>query len=325
MENKLSVSSSPHLKTGEITTWVMLDVIIALVPALVMATILFGWRALFITLVSVGACVLFEFLSRLIMKRSNSLGDLSAVVTGILLAFNLPADIPVWEVIIGDFVAIVVVKQLFGGLGKNFVNPAIVGRITLMISFPGDMAKSQWIMPAVSKFVPDGATGATPLAIIKAGGSMELGDLFFGTRPGCLGETCVAALLIGGLYLVMRRVISPLIPLIFMGTTVGITWIFGQDPLYNLMSGGLMLGAIFMATDYTTCPVNIKGKIVFAVGCGIITAVIRLFGNMPEGVSISILLMNILVPHIENLTAPKPFGYVKPPKKGKDSSKGGAA
>lgn len=313
---KLNVNSSPHLHCGDNTRGIMLDVIIALVPTLVMSAVLFGTRTLLVVGVSVAACVLFEYGFRKLIGRDNTVGDLSAVVTGMLLAFNLPANIPIWMVIIGDFTAIVIVKQFFGGIGQNFVNPALVGRIVLMISFPADMTSKEWIMPLAFKSA-DAATSATPLTFLSSGEPIpfSLKDMFFGLRPGSLGEVCIAALLLGGIYLCIRRVISPIIPLVFMGTTALLTGICGQNVFYNLMSGGLMLGSIFMATDYTTCPINMKGKIVYAVGCGLLTALIRLFGNMPEGVSMAIVLMNILVPHIERLTAPKPFGYVKPKKK----------
>lgn len=314
---KLNVNSSPHLHCGETTAGIMLDVIIALLPALVMSAVLFGVRTLLITAVSVAACMGFEYGFRRLLGRDNTLSDLSAVVTGILLAFNLPATIPIWMVVIGDFVAIVIVKQFFGGIGQNFANPAIVGRIVLMISFPADMSSKEWIMPLAHKSA-DAATSATPLSFLASGEQMpfSLRDMFFGLRPGSLGEVCIAALLLGGIYLCIKRVISPVIPLVFMGTTALITGLCGQNVLYNLMSGGLVLGSIFMATDYTTSPITLKGKIIFAFGCGLLTALIRLFGNMPEGVSMAILLMNILVPHIERLTAPKPFGFVK--KQGKE-------
>ncbi len=321
--SKLTVSASPHFHCGETTAALMGDVLLALLPAVVMSGVLFGWHSILLIAVSVTACLVFEYLTRLLLKRPNSLADLSAAVTGVLLALNLPSNVPWWLPIIGAFVAIVVVKQFFGGIGQNFVNPALVGRITLMVSFPQYMTANQWAVPTT-----DAVTSATPLASIANGDLPSITEMFsktadvdpfsmfLGLRPGSMGETCIAALLLGGLYLCIRKVISPVIPLVFMGTTVGITWIFGQNPYYNLMAGGLVLGAVFMATDYTTCPINLKGKIVYAIGCGIITAVIRLWGGMPEGVSIAIVLMNILVPHIEKLTTPKPFGYVKERKEG---------
>ena len=297
---------------------------------------LFGPRALLVTVVSVAACVLFEFLARKVMKRSMTIGDLSAVVTGILLAFNLPSTIPLWMVVIGDAVAIIVVKQFFGGIGQNFVNPALVGRIVLMASFPVQMsdypAPFAWRMPEVAA-----VTSATPLAqfsdiygaenlqsAMDTAGLPSLLDMLFGVRGGCLGETCAIALLLGFVYLLIRRVISPTIPLVYVGTVAVIMLIAGKGNLefvaYQLLSGGLLLGAIFMATDYTTSPVNFKGKLLYALGCGIITALIRIFASLPEGVSFSILLMNILVPHLDRLTTPKPFGTRKEKKRKKEAA-----
>ena len=336
MQKMLTVSASPHKRTVHTTQGIMLDVILALLPALVLSVILFGPRALVVTLVSVGSCVLFEFLSRKAMKRDMTIGDLSAVVTGMLLAFNLPSTIPLWMVVIGDAAAIIVVKQFFGGIGQNFVNPALVGRIVLMMSFPVQMsdydAPFAWRMGEV-----DVLTSATPLAkfaeiyradsvkvAINASDLPTLSNMFFGVRGGCLGETCAAALLIGFLYLLVRRVISPAIPLTYIGTVALIMLFAGKGNLtfvaYQVLSGGLLLGAIFMATDYTTSPISLKGKIIFAVGCGVVTALIRIFGSLPEGVSFSILLMNILVPHIEHLTTPKPFGTVKVKKTKKEAA-----
>lgn len=306
---KLFVSSSPHLRSGTGVRSIMLDVIIALAPALVASVILFGLRALVVTAVSVGAAVLAEYLSRKIMKRPNSIGDLSAVVTGMLLAFNLPVSIPLWIAALGSAIAIVVVKQFFGGIGQNFVNPALAGRIILMVSFPAQMTK--WTMPLTSWSGVDAVTTATPLGILNEGGGEALPpllDLFFGVRGGCLGETCAVALLLGGVYLVARRVINPIIPLCYVGTAALLSLAFGLDPLMQILSGGLLLGAIFMATDYATSPLTNWGKVIFGVGCGVLTMVIRQFGSLPEGVSFSIVLMNILVPYIERLTRPVPFG-----------------
>ena len=332
----LAVSASPHKRSVDTTRGIMFDVIIALMPALVLSVVLFGFRTLLITAVSVAFCVLFEFLSRKVMKRDNTIGDLSAVVTGILLAFNLPSTMPLWMVIIGDAVAIIVVKQFFGGIGQNFVNPALVGRIVLMTSFPtytnNFVAPFAWRISDV-----DAVTSATPLAqfvdIYKAdninaaisnSALPTLTNMFFGVRGGCLGETCAAALLLGALYLFIRKVISPVIPLCYIGTVAVIMLIAGKGSFafvaYQILAGGLLLGAIFMATDYSTSPINFKGKIVYAIGCGIITSLIRIFGSLPEGVSFSIILMNILVPHIENLTTPKPFGYVKEKKKKEEAA-----
>lgn len=336
MQGMLTVSASPHKRTADTTRGIMLDVILALVPALILSVVLFGPRALLVTVVSVAACVLFEFLARKVMKRSMTIGDLSAVVTGILLAFNLPSTIPLWMVVIGDAVAIIVVKQFFGGIGQNFVNPALVGRIVLMASFPVQMsdypAPFAWRMPEVAA-----VTSATPLAqfsdvygaenlqsAMDAAGLPSLLDMLFGVRGGCLGETCAIALLLGFVYLLIRRVISPTIPLVYVGTVAVIMLIAGKGNLefvaYQLLSGGLLLGAIFMATDYTTSPVNFKGKLLYALGCGLITALIRIFASLPEGVSFSILLMNILVPHLDRLTTPKPFGTRKEKKRKKEAA-----
>lgn len=316
IKQKLTVSASPHFRSRQTTSGIMLDVIIALVPSLVAAYIIFGVRTLILSAVSVIACVAFEYLSRRIMKRHNTISDLSAVVTGLLLAFNVPATMPVWMVIIGDFFAIVIAKQFFGGIGQNFVNPALIGRIVLMSSFPSKMGS--FPEPLVSTLP---LTSATPLASLKSGVSPEqsLLGMFLGLRGGCLGEVCIAALLIGFVYLLVRKVISWHIPVAYIGTVAVIMLLAGKGDfeymLYELMAGGLVLGAVFMATDYTTSPVSKKGKIIYAVGCGIITSLIRIFGNLPEGVSFSIIIMNILVPHIEHITTPKPFGT---PKKAKE-------
>ncbi len=308
MENPLIITSSPHLHCGMTTRGVMLDVLIALSPAAAASILLFGWRSAAVVLVCVASCIAAEYLSRIILKRPQTVGDLSAVVTGVLLAFNLPASVPLWQAAIGGVVAIVVAKQMFGGLGQNFVNPALVGRIVLMASFPEDM--NRWVTPLQGASGVDTTTSATPLEVVIQGGEMNysLQELFVGIRPGSLGETCVLALILGGLYLVIRRVISPTIPLVYIGTVFVMTWLLGQNPFIHILSGGLMLGAIFMATDYTTTPINKTGKIVFAVGCGLLTVLIRVFGSLPEGVSFAIVIMNILVPLIERATRPLPFG-----------------
>lgn len=306
---KLFVSSSPHLRSGTGVRSIMLDVIIALAPALIASVILFGLRALLVTAVSVAAAVLAEYLSRKIMKRPNSIGDLSAVVTGMLLAFNLPVSIPLWIAALGSAIAIVVVKQFFGGIGQNFVNPALAGRIILMVSFPAQMTK--WTMPLTSFSGLDAVTTATPLGILSEGGEQAMPpllDMFFGVRGGCLGETCAVALLLGGVYLVARKVINPIIPICYVGTAALLSLAFGLDPLVQMLSGGLLLGAIFMATDYATSPLTNWGKVIFGIGCGVLTMIIRQFGSLPEGVSFSIVLMNILVPYIDRLTRPVPFG-----------------
>ena len=322
MAKKLTVSASPHVRSKETATGIMLDVIIALLPALVMSVVYFGLRALVLTMTCVVTCVAAEFLSRKVMKRNNTIGDLSAVVTGIILAFNLPATLPLWMAVIGSIFAIVVVKQMFGGIGQNFVNPAMTARIVLMVSFPTAMA--QWVAPFTDTWAADAVTTATPMASLAAvkGGDLSmaaalpsLADMFLGNHGGSMGEVCSVALICGGIYLLLRKVIAPVIPLTFIGTVAVCMLLAGKGNLefvaYELLGGGLMLGAFFMATDYSTSPLNKKGKLIFGIGCGLITSVIRLFGSLPEGVSFSIILMNILVPHIENMTRPKPFGTVK--------------
>lgn len=309
MTEKLIVSSSPHIRSGITTQKIMLDVIIALIPAAVASVILFGPKALLLIVVSVATCVASEYVSRKVMKRENTIGDLSAVVTGILLAFNVPVNINPFALAFGGIVAIVVVKQMFGGIGQNFVNPALTARIILMSSFPAQM--STWAIPFAYQHPSDAMTTASPLSVLKEGTQETIPNLlsmFIGNRPGCLGETCALALILGGIYLIARRVITPVIPACYIGTVAIISLIAGRNVLFDILAGGLLLGAIFMATDYATSPINLKGQIVYAVGMGIITMLIRIFGSLPEGVSFSILLMNILVPHIERLTRPLAFG-----------------
>lgn len=304
MEKPLIITSSPHLHSGDTTRTIMLDVLIALIPAAVMSVWLFGWRAAVVEAVCIASCVAAEYLSGLVLKRPSSVGDLSCLVTGLLLAFNLPSTIPLWQAALGSVVAIVVAKQMFGGLGQNFVNPALLGRIVLMSSFAQSM--NTWVKPLAT----DTVSSATPLALLAEGdtAAYSIRELLFGLRPGCLGETCVLALLMGGIYLVIRRVISPVVPLTYIGTVFVLTWILGENPVNQILSGGLMLGAIFMATDYVTSPVCKAGKFVFAIGCGLLTVLIRLYGSLPEGVSFAIVIMNILTPLIERVVRPIPFG-----------------
>lgn len=326
--NKLTVSASPHVRSSYTVPKIMLDVIIALVPSLIASVVLFGFRSLLITAVCVVSCVAFEYISRKIMKRDTTIGDLSAVVTGMLLAFNLPVSIPLWMCVVGCFFAIVVVKQFFGGIGQNFVNPAIGGRIVMLVSFASAM--TDWTAPLewFKNGGIDAVSTATPLASLEAGCDMtalpSLLDMFLGIRGGCIGETCAVALLLGFVYLLIKKVIKPVIPVCFVGTVAVIMLIAGKGSfefmLYEVLSGGLLLGAIFMATDYATSPLTTKGKVVFAIGCGIVTAVIRLFANLPEGVSYSIIIMNILVPHIETITKPRPFGAEKEKKSKKEEA-----
>ena len=310
MEQKLIVSASPHLRSGATTQKIMLDVIIALAPAAVASVILFGPRALLLMAVSVASCVVCEYICRRVLKRPQTVNDLSAVVTGLLLAFNLPPEINPLVAVFGAVVAIVVVKQMFGGIGQNFVNPALTARIILMTSFPTRM--TTWTAPfAYMNGEADAMTTATPLALSAQGATDSLPGLlqmFLGVRGGCLGETCALALLLGGIYLVARRVISPVIPVCYLGTAAVFSLLLGRNVLFDLMAGGLLLGAIFMATDYTTSPLTVKGKVIYGIGCGLLTMLIRVFGSLPEGVSFSIVLMNILVPLIERISRPKPFG-----------------
>lgn len=309
MTEKLIVSSSPHLRSGITTRKIMLDVIIALVPAIIASAILFGPQAFFLIAVSVLSCVASEYAARKLMKRESTIGDLSAVVTGILLAFNVPVGINPIALAFGGVAAIVVVKQMFGGIGQNFVNPALTARIILMSSFPSQM--STWAAPFYYLNKTDAMTTASPLNVLKTGADgtvPTLLNMFVGVRAGSLGETCAVALILGGVYLVIRKVIDPVIPICFIGTAALISLIAGRNVAFDVLAGGLLLGAIFMATDYSTSPINLKGKIVYALGAGIITMLIRIFGVLPEGVSFSIILMNILVPHIERLTRPKAFG-----------------
>ncbi|CAB1250599.1 MAG: RnfABCDGE type electron transport complex subunit D [Oscillospiraceae bacterium] len=306
MAEKLIVSSSPHIKAGITTRKIMLDVIIALIPACIASIIYFGWQAAMLLVVSVVTCVVSEYICRKVMKRDNTIGDLSAVVTGLLVAMNVPSSLNPFMMMLGDVAAIVVVKQMFGGIGQNFVNPALIGRIVLMNSFPGPM--SSWTM---TSHAIDGATTATPLAVVKMGLSDPLPSylqMFLGNRGGCLGETCGLALLIGFAYLLIRKVISPVIPLCYVGTAAVMSALLGRDVLFDILAGGLLLGAIFMATDYTTSPITIKGQVIYAIGCGVLTILIRKFGALPEGVSYSIIIMNLLVPLIERGTRPRTFG-----------------
>ncbi len=302
---KLISSMSPHFHSPITTQRIMLDVIIALMPAAVASVIIFGWRSLLVIGVCVAVCVFCEWGFEKICKKENTISDLSAVVTGLLLAFNLPVSIPLWQAAFGSLVAIVVVKQLFGGIGQNFANPAITARIIMMTAFSGTM--TSWVFP-------DANSTATPLALFAKGETDSLPSLmnmFLGVRGGCLGETCILALLLGGIYLVIRRVITWHTPVAFIGTVALMSLFCGRDVLYQLMSGGLVLGAVFMATDYSSSPATKWGKIIAGIFCGLITVLIRFWGNFPEGVSFSILLMNILTPYIEKLTRAKPLGGVK--------------
>ena len=308
MTNSLHLSASPHIHSGKSTTSIMRDVLIALLPATVAGVVIFGWRSLLVIAVCVASCVLFEFLYNLISKKEQTIGDLSATVTGLLLALNLPANIPIWQCVIGSLFAIVLVKCLFGGIGCNLVNPAITARVFMLVSF-GSMAVQA--MPTIV----DTVSGATPLAQIAEGGAPKLLDLFLGTTGGAIGETCVLALLICFVYLLIRRVISWHLPVTFVGTVFVLSFLMeGFDAakaLALILSGGLLIGAIFMATDYVTSPSTAWGKVVFGLGAGLLTFMIRYYGVYPEGVSFAILFMNILTPYIDKLTARKIFGGSK--------------
>lgn len=309
MPEYLSVSASPHIKGYETTRTIMLDVVIALIPACIWGVYVFGLRSLWMILVSVSASVAFELVFELITKRSITVGDLSAVVTGLLIALNLSVSVPLWIPVAGAFFAIVVVKQIFGGIGKNIVNPALAARV-FMFAWPSEMGTFTEPLQA------DVIAGATPLTTLKSGAlpDIKLADMFFGNISGCIGEVSTLLLIAGGVYLLIRRVISWHIPVAYLGTAALLTLIFPQAGngvqfmLYELLSGGLMLGAIFMATDYVTSPITKLGKIIFGVGCGLITVFIRYFGNYPEGVSFSILIMNLLVWYIDKATWPRKFG-----------------
>ena len=325
MENlKLSVSSTPHIREKNSIQDVMLDVIIALMPVAFAAVLLFGQRAFAVMLVSVISCVGFEWLYTALTHQKRTIGDFSAVVTGLLFAFCLPANVPYYIVVIGAFVAIIVAKQFFGGIGQNFMNPALVGRVFVLASFPVALTNFPWDKINLFPKTAEVLTGATPLSKEWVDAAPSLKTQFLGVfdggapLPGCIGETCALAILIGLAYLLIRKVISIRIPLSFVGSVFVMTLLFGnnavvsvQNPLAAVLSGGILLGAVFMATDYVTTPTTVWGQVIFGIGCGVITCIIRFWGGYPEGVSFAILLMNILTPLIEKWTAPKPFGYVK--------------
>ncbi len=313
--NMLNVSSSPHVRDNSSTRRIMLDVCIALLPACIFGIVNFEMRALAVLVVSVITCVVSEYLFEHFMHRPITVGDLSAVVTGLLLGMNMPHTIPLWIVMLGSVFAIIVVKQLFGGLGQNFMNPALAARCFLLISFAGRM----------TSFTYDGVTGATPLALLKSGESVNVLSMFLGTTAGVIGETSTVAILVGALYLIIRKVITPLIPMVYLAVFSVFILLFGGhgfDMTYlaaELCGGGLMLGAFFMATDYVTSPVNTVGRIVYGIILGILTGLFRIFGNSAEGVSYAIIFSNILVPLIEKLTVPRAFGVVRE-KKSKEVS-----
>ena len=318
------ISGSPHVHGPESTRRIMLDIIIALTPAILVALYYFGWYAFRLTVISVAACVLTEWLiQKYLLKVPTTVGDLSAVVTGILLAFNVPANLPVWMIIVGSVVSIGIAKMSFGGLGHNPFNPALVGRVFLLISFPTAMTTWPKVSPIFENgFFADAITGPTPLGLLKeSAGSfskMEYLDMLLGARGGAFGEMCAIALVLGGLYLIIRRVIDVWTPLVILATVfafTGICYLIDPAtyiaPIYHIFYGGLILGAFFMATDMVTSPMTRGGKIIFAFGIGVITTVIRLWGAYPEGVSFAILIMNALVPLINRGFRPKRFGAKK--------------
>ena len=326
---KLIATSSPHIRGSETTRSIMLDVIIAMLPALIWAVVMFGFKALTLTVVSVVGCMFWEWLYRTLMKKPQSVADLSAVVTGMLLAFVSPVTTPYWTILIGDFFAIVVVKQLFGGIGKNFVNPALAGRAFLVGSYASIM--TTWIAPGEKAplfgSTADIVTAATPMAYLKSGdmetlmSTYSVSDMFMGKIGGSLGEVSVLMLLIGGAYLLFRKVINWQTPVAYIATVAVLSFLFPKAGsglewmLYSVFGGGLMLGAFFMATDYATSPVTKKGQLIFGIGCGLFTVLIRYFGSYNEGVCYSIMVMNLCVALIDKYTKPARFGVVKSDKK----------
>ncbi len=327
VNDMLIVTEAPHTRGKNTTSGIMLDVIIALIPTLIAGIVVFGFRSLMLAAVCMVSAVVFEWAWCKILKKPSSVGDFSAALTGLLLALNLPVTMPYWMAICGSLFAIIVVKQFFGGIGHNFMNPALAARAFLLTSWA--QAMTTWAEPFSKTAVFKGAdavTSATPLGMIKEGMTDSLPsymDLFLGNIGGCIGEVSAVAILIGAAYLLARRVISIRIPGAYILTVAVLTFIFGGkdglfagDALYHVLSGGLLIGAFFMATDYVTTPYTKKGQIIFGVGCGVLTAVIRIFGGYPEGVSYSILLMNVVSPLIERYTVPKKYGIVKPEKGG---------
>ncbi|MBQ3463054.1 MAG: RnfABCDGE type electron transport complex subunit D [Clostridia bacterium] len=310
MENNLIMSSSPHIHTNVTTRKIMLDVIIALMPAAIWGGIVFGWYATVVMAAAVISAVLAEWVFEKIMKKPGTTGDLSAVVTGLLIGLNMPPGIPLWMVVIGSAFAIIIVKQMFGGLGKNFVNPALAARCFMLNAWTGAM--TTFVEPFA-----DAVSSATPLAIMKdgaAGVMPSLMNCLIGFKAGTIGEISGIALILGFVYLLIKRVVSIKIPCAYILSFAALTFLFGKNAFdvtylgYQILTGGLLLGAFFMATDYTTTPTTSKGMIIFGIGCGVLTFLIRRFGGYPEGVSFSILLMNLASPLIERYTIPKSFG-----------------
>lgn len=305
---KFVISSSPHFKSGNRTAGIMLAVIGALLPSAIAGCIYFGLPAVGVIVVGIASAVIAEAVTQKLMRQPVTVSDFSAVLTGLLLALNLPSTTPLWIVALGSVLSIVVAKQMFGGLGCNFVNPALLGRIVVTLCFTE--ATSRFLEP----FAPvDAVSGATLLNSIQSGGKLPgLWQVFIGNHAGCIGETCSAALILGGIVLIALRIISPIIPISYIATTYAMTALFGHSPLYSVLSGGLLIGAIFMATDYVTSPLTARGKLIFGIGCGLITAVIRIWGSNAEGVSYAIVFMNVLTPLIDRATMRRsPFASSK--------------
>lgn len=309
-ESMLTLSSSPHIRSNNTVQKIMRDVLIALTPAALAGIYFFGMDAALVIAVAMGSSVLTEYIWQKCTHQKITVSDLSALVTGLLIALNVPSTLPLWMVALGSIFAIIVVKQFFGGVGQNIVNPALAGRAFLLACWPTFM--TTWTL--------NGATTATPLALLKTGAPLtsSLKDVFLGNVGGCIGEVSALALLIGAAYLLYKKVISYHIPVYYIGTVALLTYVIGRNgmftgnALYEIFCGGLMIGAFFMATDYTTCPMTKKGQIIFAIGCGVLTSIIRLVGSgYPEGVSYSILIMNLVVPLIDKFVTPKKFGEVK--------------
>ena len=304
---KLTVSAAPHIHSGASTNRIMLDVLIALLPATAASVIIFGLKALIVIAACVITALVGEALFNIVTKRKQTVGDLSAVVTGLLLALNLSTNVPTWQCVVGTLFAIICVKCLFGGLGCNFANPAITGRVFMLVAFSA-------VAGGANPTIVELTTSATPLEQLAKGESMELMDLFLGLHGGAIGETCILALIIGFVYLLVRKVITWHTPVVFIATVFVLYLAFTGDVMMaisQILAGGLFIGAIFMATDYVTTPITTRGRVVFALGCGVITFIIRYFCAYPEGVSFSILIMNILTPFIEKWTAKEPLGGVK--------------
>lgn len=310
--HKYVVSSTPHIRSSEAIDKIMKDVTLALLPATAFGVYFFGLRALIVVAISIASCILFEYLFQKVAKRDTTINDFSAVVTGLLLALNLPSSVPFWLPVIGAFIAIILVKQIFGGLGQNFMNPALAARAFLLASYP--TAMTDWTVDSVST--------ATPLELVKTGElipqTTDYMNALIGTIGGCIGETSALAILLGGIYLLYRKVISWRIPVTFISTTVVLSFVFGREgiftgafPLYEVLLGGVLLGAFFMATDYSSSPITPKGQLWMGIGCGILTVLIRVYGGYPEGVSYSILIMNLCVPLIDRFTKPTVFGVQK--------------